>query len=150
MRTALGELRKARRQREVAVELPELLPTDDLDPELRLLKAAYRQEFSRAFADAVASISDHERALLALSVVDRLDAGRIAPLYGVHRTTMMRWLARLRDKLFRKTMSGIAARLRIDPAQARSIARLVQSSIQVSLARVLEQDRDHALRPGPA
>ena len=146
VRTALGEIRKERRHRAVAVELPELLPAEDLDPELRYLKAAYRREFSRALTEAVASISDHERTLLALSLVDRLDAGRIAPLYGVHRTTMMRWLARLRDKLFRRTMSGIATALRVDPAQARSIARLVQSSIQVSLTRHLEQERGRTPR----
>jgi RNA polymerase sigma-70 factor (ECF subfamily) len=137
VRTALEAMRKARRNRTVVVDLPELLPAEELDPELRYLKEAYRHEFSKAFAQAVDSIGDQERTLLALSWVDRLDAGRIAPLFGVHRSTITRWLGRLQDKLFRRTMSGMAARLRVDPAQARSIARMVRSRIQLSLTRHL-------------
>lgn len=106
-------------------------PAEDLDPEMKLLKIAYQGAFKTAFETALQSISHRDRTLLALFLADKLDTQQIATIYMVHRTTVMRWIAAVQNRLYERTLAAIADHLHIDLTVARSVVRLIQSSLGV-------------------
>lgn len=103
-----------------------------LDPELEHLKATYRAEFAEAFQAALASLTARERNLLAQHYLDGLSIDEIGLIYGVHRATIARWLARARTDLLKRTRSALMRRLRIDRSGFESIMRLIESQLPVS------------------
>jgi RNA polymerase sigma-70 factor (ECF subfamily) len=108
-----------------------LAPTTP-DPELDHLKATYRGEFAEAFQGALASLTARERNLLAQHYLDGLSIDEIGLIYGVHRATIARWLARARTDLLKRTRSALMRRLRIDRSGFESIMRLIESQLPVS------------------
>jgi RNA polymerase sigma-70 factor (ECF subfamily) len=113
----------------------------DLDPELLFLKQRYRVEFGEAFERAVAGLSDHERALLRLHMVAGLTLDRIAVIYRVNASTVSRWLATTRERLSAETERDLRIRLHLSPAEFDSLARLVLSQIDLSIARWLQDPK---------
>ncbi len=103
------------------------------DPELELMKRAYREEFRAAFADALAALPTRERAVLRQLVVDGSSLEEIGVLHGVHRTTAMRWVEQAQATLLTQTRKRLLARLRVDADELDSILRLVQSRLSVTL-----------------
>jgi RNA polymerase sigma-70 factor (ECF subfamily) len=85
------------------------------------MKSTYRSMMNRAFTDAVGAISYHERALLTLFLLDNLDFRQIASAFNVHRTTVIRWLARIQDKLKARIRLIVTQELEIDPDQDSSV-----------------------------
>jgi RNA polymerase sigma-70 factor, ECF subfamily len=75
--------------------------------------------------------------LLRYSVIDGWNVDRIAELYGVHRATAARRVAAAREQLGESIRAELAARLEISTDEVDSIVRLVQSRVDVSLARLL-------------
>lgn len=117
------------------------LPLDGIadDPELKLLKHEYRAAFRVVFTAALAELTPHERNLLRQSIVHGLSATQIARLHGIHRSTAKRWLADIRDGLLARTRAGLMADLGIDRAEFHSIMKLIQSRLDVSLCRHLDE-----------
>jgi len=114
-------------------ELLEDHPTPEVDPELAVLKGAYREKFQQALQEALGRLDHRERQMLVLHVVDGLTVVRMAEMYGVHRRTIDRWLARTRNKIYDTTRDWLVEHAGLDPSQVDSIRRLVQSRIEVSL-----------------
>lgn len=114
---------------------PELVAEGD--PELRHMQERYGQAFREAFADAFAELAEGDRAILRMSVVEGLGVDGIAGVLGVHRATAARWAAQARDRLAARTQEIVAERLSLDPSELASIARLCDSVIDLSIARVL-------------
>jgi RNA polymerase sigma-70 factor (ECF subfamily) len=102
------------------------------DPELDHLKATYRAEFADAFQSALGALTARERNLLAQHYLDGLSIDEIGLIYGVHRATIARWLARSRTDLLKRTRSALMRRLRIDRSGYESIMRLIESQLPVS------------------
>jgi RNA polymerase sigma-70 factor (ECF subfamily) len=105
------------------------------DAELAQLKARYRAEFKLAFSDAVEALSARERNLLRYAFVDGLAADEIASIYGVHRTTVNRWLADLGRSLTSGVRTAMLERLRIDRRELESILRLIRSRLDITIER---------------
>lgn len=110
------------------------------DGELSFLKAQYRQEFKRAFQGALAALAPKERNLLRLTVVEGISATKIARLYNVHRATAKRWLVGARVELLKGTRDRLLEALRIENDEFESIVRMIQSNLEVSMARILEDE----------
>jgi len=108
------------------------------DPELRHLKQLYRGEFRAALAAALASLPDRSRAVLRLRFVDALELAQIGRLYRVHESTASRWISSALDDINTATRKHLVARLSITPDTADSVARMVQSGLDLSVARLLE------------
>lgn len=144
VREALHLLRKSRPE----VELdPERIAAERLgaaaladDPELAYLKDLYRAEFKRAFAEAMAALTDRQRNLVAQHFVDRLTLEQMAALYRVHRATVVRWLAAAREALLRGTHRAMTERLKIRPGEVDSILRLIDSQLDVSIPPGMRAD----------
>jgi RNA polymerase sigma-70 factor, ECF subfamily len=126
-----------------AAALSEVLPSG-ADPELDYLKARYRAEFREAFQAAVAALTDRERVMLRLSLVEGLSHDKIAPIYGVTQPTITRWIAKARESISESTHRILCERLQLGASEVHSIAKLVYSELHLSLARWLADDG----RPG--
>lgn len=132
-------------KREVLVDdqrVFDAVSTPDVDPELAHMKRLYRDEFKQAFGEAVARLSDQDKNLLRYRHVDRLAIDEIAEIYQVHRATLHRRLASAREALARATEDALRRRLGVADSDLASIRRLVESQVELSLARVLGPDED--------
>ena len=137
IRCALNFL-KARGRREVQLE-EEVLErrVAPEDPELRHLKARYRKQFKAAFEAALLSLQSKERNLLAYHYLERLNIDEMGAIYGVHRATVARWLARIRRDLEQRTRRALMERLSVGGEELESIMRLIQSQLEASIERFL-------------
>ncbi|HEY6037073.1 MAG TPA: sigma-70 family RNA polymerase sigma factor, partial [Kofleriaceae bacterium] len=108
------------------------------DPELRHLKQLYRGEFRAALAAALAALPDRARAVLRLRFVDALELAQIGRLYRVHESTASRWISGALEDIAAATRAQLVARLEVTPETAESVARMVQSGLDLSVARLLQ------------
>lgn len=137
VRTALNLLGSGKRERPMtASQVAALAPPVD-DPSLRYLKAQFADEFEAALARACAALTDRDRTILRLRFADELNIDQIGGLYGVHRATVARWIARIRDEIFAATRNDLVGRLRLDESDFDSLLRLARSQLDLSLSAVL-------------
>ena len=112
------------------------------DQELALLRQRYRDAMGEAFAEALRTLTDRQRTILRLSVVETLSATKIARLYQVDRATAKRWLSRVRSALFDQTKAALRRRLEIDSREFESILRMIRTHFDVSVHRMLDSTQD--------
>jgi RNA polymerase sigma-70 factor (ECF subfamily) len=110
----------------------------DDDPELALIKASYRGEFLVALRETMSSLSHRERNLLRFTFVDGMTPARIAAVYGVHRTTAMRWVEATQGEVMARTRARLMERLRLSPEECAGLFTLVQSGIHLTLSSLLK------------
>jgi RNA polymerase sigma-70 factor (ECF subfamily) len=79
--------------------------------------------------------------VLRLRFVEGLELAQIGRLYRVHESTASRWVAAALEAVGRATRERLAARLAIGSATADSVARMVHSQLDLSIARLLAVDR---------
>jgi RNA polymerase sigma-70 factor (ECF subfamily) len=129
----------SRESREVpAVEADLLALAGDVEsPESTLFKEKYGAEMKLAFAQAVEELSFRERNVLRYACVDGLSIDGIGEVYGVHRATAARWLARAKEELANHLRAALTARLGVSDSELASILRLTMSGVELSLARHL-------------
>jgi len=129
-----------RARREVPVTPQSLADIGDLaDPMLASLKQRYRDEFRDAFGEAARALTDRERTLLRYRFLDGLSIDEIGTLYRVHRATVARWIATIREGLFEATRVGLMARLRISDTEADSVLRLIDSHLDISIETIMHR-----------
>jgi RNA polymerase sigma-70 factor (ECF subfamily) len=110
------------------------------DPELEGHKRTYRAEFKKAFAVAFGRLTPRDRNLLRHEYIDGLNIDKIGALYGVHRATVARWRVKVRARLFKHTRQAFQSELALGPRDFDSIVRLIESQLDVSLQRLLDED----------
>lgn len=113
------------------------LPALADDPELAHLKQRYAGELAAAVSAALAELAPRDRLLLKYAYLDGLTVEQIGGVYGVHRATAARWVAAARDRLSAETHARLIARLGLTPSELRSVARLVESQLDLSLGQLL-------------
>lgn len=131
-----------RRGKAGEVERAAMREVDELaagDVELDVIRRRYRPAFEAAIARALAALPVRDRTLLRLRLVEGVEVDRIATMYGVHRTTMTRWLADVRAKLCDETHRILTAELGATDAELDSLAALIRSQLHVSLVRLLRE-----------
>src|SRR5262249_7133929 len=108
-----------------------------LDPEQRMIHARYRAPFEDALREGLAQLSKRDRNLLRFHYLVGMTLDAMARSYRVHRATVARWLAAIRDEL----ETGVKIRLweetGISPSELQSLWIAVKSDIDVSLSRLL-------------
>ncbi len=107
------------------------------DPELDVHEARYRGEFMAAFRAAMAALSQRERALLRFVFVERMTPARIGVMYGVHRTTVMRWLEAAQEAVLARTRASMMDTLCLSPSECDGLVNLLKSRIDVTLSSLL-------------
>ncbi|MEO6419912.1 MAG: sigma-70 family RNA polymerase sigma factor, partial [Polyangiaceae bacterium] len=107
------------------------------DPELEHIRARYAEPFKTAFHEALRALTPQDRNILRLHVVDGLNIDQIGAVYGVHRSTVARWIAQSRESLVEKTRALLSQRLRLDTQEFESLTRFCRSRLDLSMGRVL-------------
>jgi RNA polymerase sigma-70 factor (ECF subfamily) len=142
IRCAINLVHKQGREVELQDDILVNLAASSEDQELGHLKEQYRAEFKRAFERALASLSSQQRNVMRYHYLDRLNIDQIGKVYGVHRTTVARWLAKTREQLLKGTRGSLMAQLKIERTEFESIMRLIQSQLDASIERFLETRPD--------
>jgi len=118
--------------------LEQLVDADD-DPELVAMKQRHRDKFKRAFQGALQGLTARQRNLLRYHYVDNLTTREIGAICGGSSSTISRQLARVRAELLHGTRSRLAAELGLGHSDFASLARLIQSQLDLSIVRVLRE-----------
>src|SRR5262249_33955698 len=103
-----------------------------VDPELDALKLRYASDFNAALRDALAALPPRDRTFLKLHYVDGVPVEHIATAYNVHRVSASRWLSAARERVLEETTRLLRERKRLTESEFESLARLVQSRLDVS------------------
>ncbi len=112
----------------------------DADPELRLLKARFREAFGAAFAEAARGLPPLERAVLRYTFVDGLGLDALGKALRVSRATAHRRLVDARAALLAGTERALQQRLGLTAEEIGSLYRLIRSQVEVSLRGVFASD----------
>jgi RNA polymerase sigma-70 factor (ECF subfamily) len=106
-------------------------------PELDYLTTRYKAELSDAVRRSLAALSLRERTILRLHLEQRMNVDALGAHYGVGRSTASRWLQAARNAVAEGARAELTARLGLTPSELRSVVRLVQSKLDVSVLRIL-------------
>lgn len=109
------------------------------DPAIAMAKERYRDQFRCALEDAIGLLAPRERLLLRLHLVEGATTRKIAQMYHVSQPTASRWVESARQHVGAETERLLRKRLHLTPAEIRSLARLIQSQLELSLSGLLGQ-----------
>jgi RNA polymerase sigma-70 factor (ECF subfamily) len=112
-----------------------------VDPELATIKEHLRGHFQRAIDASLCVMTDRERALYRLHLVDGHTLERIARAYGVSTSTIFRWLEGARQRVLAEARRLLRETLTISPDEFDSIARLIVSQLELRISQILGGDR---------
>lgn len=116
--------------------LIELARAADVDPEIGVLQASFREDFQRAFEGAFAALSGRERTLLRYRYLDGLEVNQIASISGRHRVSVYRAILKARERLLEHLRGDLAQRLHVGSSEAESVMRLMKSQLDVRLSQL--------------
>lgn len=133
-REALSLFREKRR--ETPLDEAALAPAFELDPGIEILKGRAREAFREAFANAVASLEPRQRNLLRLHLLGGVTLEKLAELHGVHRATVVRWLAAAREQVARETERAVGSSLELHGTELASVMNAIRSRMDVSVERL--------------
>jgi RNA polymerase sigma-70 factor (ECF subfamily) len=142
IRTALSATRHGDAAGMQAVTREELLgvPSALDDPELTHFRKRYAKDFKAAFEAALAELTAEERNVLRLSLVDGLSIDEIGSVFGIHRATAARRLARCREQIQERTRKILVDKLKLSTSELRSIITYIQSHMDLSIQRLLADE----------
>ena len=143
--TALRDARHKmmRKDRERPLEsTAELFLEPEEDAESAFLRKTYKPELTRAFQEAVASLTSEERNLLRYHFIKNLSIDEIGQIYGIHRATAARRINRARELLCERTQANFRARIPVDTSGYNNLLPLIESQIRIQLA-TMQQALDH-------
>jgi RNA polymerase sigma-70 factor (ECF subfamily) len=101
------------------------------------MKRQYKGELEAALRSELAVLSQRDRAVLRLHLVDNVSVERIAIMYGVHRVTVARWIWKAGEDLLAALRAHFRDRFRVLPPELDSLAALLQSEISLDLPQLL-------------
>ncbi len=135
-------------RREVLDEDAALGEQTTFDPEVAMLKTAYRAVFRDAFRTALGELTPRQRTLFRQHYIDGMTMEQMGLLYQVHRLTVFRWIEAARGEISETTRRLMAEKLTAKDAEVASVLRMIQSQLDFSLRLELGQSSssDDALK----
>jgi len=131
---------RSRRDRTPGDTWLDRIPGTTTDPELRMMKSQHRSELKEEVEAAIRGLGTRERALLRLTVVERMGIDALATAYQTHRATVARWVVRAREQLAARVRARLIERWQISEAELAEIRPLLDSHLELSLERLLQND----------
>jgi RNA polymerase sigma-70 factor, ECF subfamily len=111
--------------------------TDHFDPETLYLKSELRPELEAAVEEALERLEGRQRLLLRLYLVSGMTLAAIGKSFGVSQSTVSALLVKTRRSVLAGVRQRLKRRLGVSKSDLPSIARLVASQLNVSIARLL-------------
>jgi RNA polymerase sigma-70 factor (ECF subfamily) len=131
MRQGLRRVRGASSSEEVQLEhLPELI-TDTTERDY--VRGAHQADVAKAFQEAFESLSDRDRSVLRMRVLDGLSMPDIAAVYRVNPSSVSRWVSRATERVLRRMRRLLSTRLNLTASDVDSLINAVESQLEVSL-----------------
>lgn len=139
VRTALGMLREHQRQtqRDEMLWSEAVLFPSGVGPDLQHLKNRYAPVLADSLRTACAQLEERDRAVLRLYFAEGLNIEKIGAVYGVHRSTVARWISRTKTALIERMHELMRESQAIPTEELSSIDRLVRSQLEISLGGLL-------------
>jgi RNA polymerase sigma-70 factor (ECF subfamily) len=109
------------------------------DPELGAIKERFRRQFQESLEAALAALDDRDKTLYRMHLVDGLSLVHIAKVYGVHHTTVVRWVAAARERIVDEAKRHLRATLPVSSGEFASIARMLLSQLELDISQMLKQ-----------
>ncbi|HEY2029556.1 MAG TPA: hypothetical protein VGH20_10125 [Myxococcales bacterium] len=111
-----------------------------IDPELMIIRERHLPQFRAAFRGALEALDARERNLLRFHLIDGLNIGSIGKIIGKSRATVGRMVIGCRQKVFEETRRRLVELCGAPVDDVRSLMRLLQSQLDVSIGRFLRED----------
>jgi len=102
-------------------------------PEHALARARHGADLRKLFADVVAALPPEDRTILRLHYVDALEMDEIGQIFGVHRSTISRRIAKIREHVAGTMRKRIRESSRASTSDIESILRLMQTDLGMSI-----------------
>lgn len=112
---------------------------DSANVELQMIRKQYQGEFREAFQASFRNLTLDERNLIRLTFIDRLSIDALAAMTGLHRSTVARRIAALRDELAKSTKKRLMEKFKLTSSDVNSLMRVVVSAFDASLTSLLEE-----------
>lgn len=136
-RIALTFLRRQAAEMRARAEAATVAALPRREPTSGVFEAQHEQDVQAAIRDALALLSDRERMIYRLHVIDGLTLDRIAKVYGVSQPTVSRWIGKARETVVAETRRLLRKRLRLSDSTADLVIGLVISRLDVSVSQLL-------------
>jgi RNA polymerase sigma-70 factor (ECF subfamily) len=107
------------------------------DPEIAAIKTEYRDAFQRAIQAALGVLGPRDTIIFRMHLVENLSLESIGKVYGVHQTTVTRWLAAARERVIDDVKRRLRDELNLPPGEFDSLVGLLISQIALSLSQAL-------------
>src|SRR5262249_51056858 len=133
VRLALNLVASQRPERAQQLDEAMLESPDGSDAELDLLHARYGPVVREAIRDALASLTSQQRNVLRLHLGKGLSTAKIAAVYRVDQSTVVRWLQAARAAVRTATYERLCAALGMSTRDVASLTGLLLSRLDVSL-----------------
>ncbi len=117
--------------------LAEKLTESSPSPERLLMRESICAVFAEVLRETIKRLEPRARTLLSLHVIDDLSFDQIGVFYGVHRTTAMRWIERIKQEIHLRSRSELTERLKLQGPRLDSTLYLLQSDMHISLGVAL-------------
>jgi RNA polymerase sigma-70 factor (ECF subfamily) len=116
-------------------------------PELMAMRSEHKVALAAALEDAVAALPARDKTILRLHLVDGLTLSGIGALYGVNRSTTMRWLAKIRLQVVAHLRRTLGRDLQLTVSEIHSLTALYSGELSLSLAHLLAPAPDDLESP---
>lgn len=129
-----------RAERGLRIEPSEALAdaiAEHTSPELDALKGQHRALVKAALSDALASLDPESRTLLRLSLLHELSIDELAAMHHLHRSTVARRIAKIRDNLRTVMHERLVVALGRSSPDVDSMLRIANSGLEISFERLL-------------
>ena len=107
------------------------------DPDALAVRKRYRGALKAAMQSALASLSDDDRTLLRMHVIEGLSVAELGERHGVHGSTISRRITRIRASVLDEARRQLSAAERLRESEFQSVVRVLQSDLDVSIERIL-------------
>jgi RNA polymerase sigma-70 factor (ECF subfamily) len=128
--------RKGDQPHESLTGLAEVLAANE--PELALARARHGPELAQSLRTALGSLEPRQAVLLRLHHAKGWSVDRLGALYRVGRSTAARWVAAARQTLVENAKRDLRDRLGLTASELESLVALLQSNLELSLVRLLD------------
>lgn len=110
-----------------------------VDAETAYLRERYRDQLQVAFREAVGELTARQRNILRMHFLDGVPLERLALLYGLHRTTLGRWVTKSCEQVLARTRRHLSSKAQLPPKAMDSLILLLRSELDFS-ASLLRTD----------